>query len=882
MAEFYSLYYKNVFTQKNPEYLTEAQLKDVDEHRPIAVDIDFRFAPDISERQHSEEYISDIIGLYLEKIKEIKILEEDFEFSIYVFEKNNVNKLNDVTKDGIHIIFGLAMNTAEQIYLRKLVLSEIATLFTQDELPVVNNWNLILDEGITKGTTNWQLYGSRKPKNEPYKLTYVYSITYNDDDFGMETCEGNSYSVNQNFEKLSIRYSKHPTLETNPHIVDEIMNNSASTNNRRRKQPSNSLNAHASTRLIHLHEITNREVLNRQMEIWLEDKNTSNNFHLKEIYDYVMILPSSYYDLKGTYQKWLHVCFALKNCSDKMGLVWLYFSAQANGFDFNQHLQGCIDLWEKDRDNNDTIITERSIMYWVKSENPVEYAKIYHDSVQHYINKSLESKIMRDLDIAELLFKCYGNKFICTDPRKGIWYEFVNHKWEDNILGVSLRKHIMENIYNMYMEKVRELMKALIDDMDDSNDNDSEQVRKNIQRRLNSATTIAERLGVDSNINSIMSVAKTLFHDKHFIKKMNKNPYLMCFNNGVIDFSTKEFRDGFPEDYNTMTTDICYYRKDQIQNYPEIEAEINEFMYQLFPVEELRTYMWEHLASVLIGKNKEQTFNIYNGNGSNGKSLLVDLMSEILGEYKGTVPITLIADKRSKIGSATPEMAQLAGKRYAVIQEPSKGDTLNEGIVKEITGGDTLTGRSLYQDQITFSAQFKLVVCTNTLMDIKSNDDGTWRRIRLCEFMSKFVDKVNNDDADNPYQFKKDTNLSKKFSKWKYVFMEMLVQIAFKKEGNVTDCKTVTAKSDSYRNQQDYLGLFFKDKIKVDPEGCVRKREVSECYKQWYDLQYGKSKIKCTELYDALDKKYGRQGKHNGSRAWTGISIIYDEEDDDE
>ena len=133
-------------------------------------------------------------------------------------------------------------------------------------------------------------------------------------------------------------------------------------------------------------------------------------------------------------------------------------------------------------------------------------------------------------------------------------------------------------------------------------------------------------------------------------------------------------------------------------------------MKQLFPDDELNTYMWDHLASTLIGTNENQTFNIYNGKGRNGKSKLVELMTMCLGDYKGTVPITLITQKRNTIGSVSPEIAQLKGKRYAVMQEPSKGDKINEGIMKEITGGDPIQGRALYKDTVTYVPQFSLVV----------------------------------------------------------------------------------------------------------------------------------------------------------------------------
>ena len=114
--------------------------------------------------------------------------------------------------------------------------------------------------------------------------------------------------------------------------------------------------------------------------------------------------------------------------------------------------------------------------------------------------------------------------------------------------------------------------------------------------------------------------------------------------------------------------------------------EIDTFMEQLFPIPDVRRTMWEHLASSLIGVNYEQTMFIYTGSGRNGKSLLVKLMTLCLGEYKASVPISYVTQKRKAIGGPTSEIACLQGVRYAVMQEPSKGDTFNEGIIKEITG----------------------------------------------------------------------------------------------------------------------------------------------------------------------------------------------------
>jgi P4 family phage/plasmid primase-like protien len=356
---------------------------------------------------------------------------------------------------------------------------------------------------------------------------------------------------------------------------------------------------------------------------------------------------------------------------------------------------------------------------------------------------------------------------------------------------------------------------------------------------------------------------------------------LMAFTNGVYDFTCGQFREGRPDDYITLSTNTPYHKTGAIHNFDVIKSEILEFMNQLFPDPQLCEYIWEHLSSVLVGINHNQTFNIYTGGGSNGKSLLVDLMSELLGDYKGVVPTTLITQKRNEIGKASPEIYQLIGRRYAVIQEPQKGDSLNEGIMKEITGGDPLQGRALFKDTVTFTPQFKLVVCTNNLMDIKSNDDGTWRRIRVCPFKSKFVDEPDY-EADNPYLFLKNKNLkSEKFKLWVPVLMNMLIERVMKNKGIIEDCGEVVEASNQYRNEQDYISRFISEKIRHtdDTRASIKKRALGMLFKSWFTLVTGKAPNKLDELYAAFEKKYGI---YDARKGWKNLKIEDDEEEDDD
>jgi P4 family phage/plasmid primase-like protien len=292
--------------------------------------------------------------------------------------------------------------------------------------------------------------------------------------------------------------------------------------------------------------------------------------------------------------------------------------------------------------------------------------------------------------------------------------------------------------------------------------------------------------------------------------------------------------------------------------------------------------MWEHLASCLIGTNLNQTFNIYHGSGSNGKSILADLMSLSLGDYKGTVPISLVTEKRNKIGGTSSEVIQLKGIRYAVMQEPSKDSKVDEGVMKELTGGDPIQARALYSESEIFEPQFNLVVCTNNLPEITSNDDGTWRRIRVIPFISKFIDEKDKYLDTTQHVFKKDKALKDKLPLWAPVFISKLVEIAYKKCGIVEDCDIVLSTSNKYREEQDLISAFINQMI-IEKTGEILKKSVLQKeFQKWFqEQQFGSRKPpKSSELIQFMDKIYSQFKKDKVS--WINLCICNLEQDNDQ
>ena len=869
---FNKLYYEYIFVNKKKEYLTEKQL----EHGgAMCVDFDFRYSYDVDRRLHTQEHVEDAIILYLEELKKIFEFNNTSEFEIFVFQKPNINRLEDktLTKDGIHIIFGIQVPFNIQLYIRENIINLLPQHW---DLPFINDYNSVLDEGISKGTTNWQLYGSRKPGNEAYELTQHFKINYDntDGEFLMNELDVRLFNMKDNFEKLSVRYRKNPLFQVKKELNDKF--NKQTTKKIARPSSKTKIKLlieDNEQEVISLDNIKNKDALDKAVRIMLERFST-NEYELIELHKYTQVLPEKFYE-PGSHLLNRLVAFALKYTDDRLFLSWVQLRSKASDFDYNS-IPELYGIWKKIAKSNkmNESVTKKSILYWAKQYNREGYEEVQKESIDHAIEESINSQT--EYDKAYVLKQMFKDKYVCVSyDKKGSWFVFKNHRWVQD-KGLSLREAISKSMYDLYSKKSERLNNEWYNY--DPTDDRAEFIKKKIKI----IGEIMFTLKKTNDKNNIMREAMELFYDDDFIRNMNNKKHLLCFNNGVVDFNTKEFRDGYPDDYITLTTNINYVHFDDIKHnkeYAENMENCLSFMEKLFPVKELNEYMWDHLASTLLGTNKNQTFNVYHGSGSNGKSILTDLMSVTLGEYKGTVPITLVTEKRGLIGGTSDEVLKLKGRRYAVMQEPSKGVKLNEGIMKELTGGDPIQARGLYSESEIFEPQFSLVVCTNNLFDIDSNDDGTWRRIRKCDFVSKFVDNLSDYKHEQGYIFEKDKSLKEKLPQMASIFASMLVKRAFETEGIVKDCDMVMAASNEYRKGQDFIAGFVIENIEktTNIKDRIKKTELSSHFKIWFQQEQGNRKMpKGHELYDYMDKKFGP----HKSTGWHGVKMIYQEVDE--
>jgi len=158
----------------------------------------------------------------------------------------------------------------------------------------------------------------------------------------------------------------------------------------------------------------------------------------------------------------------------------------------------------------------------------------------------------------------------------------------------------------------------------------------------------------------------------------------------------------------------------------------------VFPDEEVRHFVHKAVGYSLTGDTREQCFFFPYGIGRNGKSVFVrTLERHVFGGLTVRAGRGITACPPNGKYPET-EIAELAGARMILTSETEQGQKLNENLIKELTGGESMRGRHLFENAFTFLPVGKLWIVGNHKPVIKGTDDGVWRRPRLIHFTQKF------------------------------------------------------------------------------------------------------------------------------------------------
>lgn len=276
----------------------------------------------------------------------------------------------------------------------------------------------------------------------------------------------------------------------------------------------------------------------------------------------------------------------------------------------------------------------------------------------------------------------------------------------------------------------------------------------------------------------------------------------------------------------------------------------------------LQLYLQRMIGYCMTAYTKEQCMFFLYGNGSNGKSVFVDTIAYMLGEYAASCqPETVMM--RDRNNTARGDLARLKGARMVVTSEPNDGCRLDEGIVKQMTGGteNKLTARFLYGREFEFSPEFKIVMSTNYKPVIKGTDNGIWRRVRLIPFTAEFT-KEN-----------RDPQLTEKLRRELPGILNWAIAgaVGWCKEG-LPPCAIIDEAGQEYRSEMDRVQQFLDDCTERSDSGSTQASTLYKCYRAWCSEQGDRFPISSNKFCSELKRRY-KSRKTSAFNEYLGIRI---------
>lgn len=818
----------------------------VEQHRdigPILIDIDFKQSKENGERMYTPVTIKNVTRIFNSIIRNYLDVKDD-DLKAYIMEKEKPNLCNGVNKDGFHVVYPFICTKPEiQFIMREKLIEKIKEKNIFSKVAHTNNIEDVVDEAVIK-RNGWFMYGSAKQFRDPYKITHIYEIK--DGEF-VDTFKFENQNIRKGYIKiLSIRRFINDSEVTNfkdgldSTELDDILMSYKNKQKEKTKTPDEEVVLEKFTKR------TTPEILNDvKTLVRMFSARRSDNYHT-----------------------WFEVGSCLKNIDDRLYSTWLSFSRLSTKFDEDK----CEKYWTRNFKPNRFTIA--SLHFWAKEDSPDDY-NAYRDAIVAEKMDEMDDYQCEHRNIAELLMEKYKYRFKCADVTKQKWYEFKENRWVEIQGGFTLR-NMISDLVPQYHQKLSDVHCEIAKELK-SGKAGASNPRKN--KKTENIFKIISKLNNTSFRDGVMKECSFIAYDPEFVKKLDETPNLICFNNGVYDLEasvnvngqTGFFRQGYPDDYISMSVGYDYIPYDEND---QNAIEINAFLDKIFPEKVMRDYVLSLFASCLSGSVFDESFYIFIGAGANGKSKIMELLKNTLGDYCKPLVTSIVTQKKAASNAATPELADKKGVRCCQMDEPEHDDTIHVGFMKNVTGGDLIMARALFSNPIYYKPQFKPFMLCNNLPTIRATDEGTWRRIKVVKFIARFVkpEFVHKFTVDGKLKLPEnhhlaDTNLSNSLVEWKQMFMGLLLEhykILYKK--GIYHPPQVTRATDEYQRKSDIYYDFLNENYKkvddhtlftMDVKPEVSLIDMRALFNIWHRRNFGGAKVPDRkEMIEYLEKNH--------------------------
>jgi len=347
--------------------------------------------------------------------------------------------------------------------------------------------------------------------------------------------------------------------------------------------------------------------------------------------------------------------------------------------------------------------------------------------------------------------------------------------------------------------------------------------------------------------------------------RLDASPWMLNCQNGIVDLRTGDLA---PHDPGALLTKLV-----PVDYVPEAQsADWERFLDESCGGDQaVVAFLCRCVGYTLSGDTREEKLFFVHGPTNAGKSTFLEAVKAAMADYAATANFeTFLA--RSFTGSPRPDIARLDGARFVASIEVDEGKSLAEGLVKQLTGGDTITARFLYKEEFEFSPQFKLWLAANHAPDVNHDDAAMWRRILRIPF-----------DVSVPKE-KRDVTLKPRLRtepEHQQAVLAWAVQgcLDWQRQGLAVP-KAIEQATEQYRLDQDPLRDFLASACVLSPAAWTAARTLRDVYEQ-YCREDGAKPMSGRQWSEALRtlgcEAKRRQTGNKRTRGYQGIGIAGDD-----
>ena len=328
----------------------------------------------------------------------------------------------------------------------------------------------------------------------------------------------------------------------------------------------------------------------------------------------------------------------------------------------------------------------------------------------------------------------------------------------------------------------------------------------------------AKYIASNHGMKNLQERAKRLAGVALLPDELNRDKWKLNCLNGTFDFKTGELHPHNRDDY---ISEIC-----PVEYKPEAKSDLWEkFLTRVLPDEQVRRYIQKAIGYSATGSTELEKLFFTWGKPATGKSTFLEAVKGTLGTYAATADFDTFIKRERFSGAPRTDIAALAGKRFIPSIEVEEGERMAEALICQLTGGDTIRARFLYQESFEFKPQLKLWLCANTRPSISGTESAIWRRLVQLPFT-----EVIPESEQNPAVKTELTNVEVSGA----AVLAWIVKgcLLWQDEG-LEAPEAVRVTTADYRAEQDRLIGFLEECCVIGEGKTVKNAHIYKAYQNW-------------------------------------------------